>query len=86
MELKNLTYIYQSGRIKRLNKNLLVQVCQRGEALNWRLQKRFGEHPHVGDIRGRGLFRAMEFVEDKTTKQPFEPTLRLHARIKAIAM
>ncbi len=48
--------------------------------------QRFGNSPFVGDIRGRGLFRALEFVEDRATKKPFDPALRLHARLKREAM
>lgn len=47
--------------------------------------ERFGQHPHVGDIRGRGLFQGIEFVEDRQTKAPFDPARKLHARIKAAA-
>ena len=43
----------------------------------------FGQHPNVGDIRGRGLFQAIELVADRATKTPFDPALKLHARIKA---
>ena len=46
----------------------------------------FGSHEHVGDIRGRGLFMALEMVQDRATKQPFEPERKLHAAIKAQAM
>ncbi len=45
----------------------------------------FGNHPHVGDIRGRGLFQAIELVADRATRSPFDPGLKLHARIKAQA-
>ena len=38
--------------------------------------ERFGNHPHVGDIRGRGLFRAIELVADRATKAPFDPALQ----------
>ncbi len=51
--------------------------------LRQRLDSRFGNHPFVGDIRGRGLFWALELVRDRGTKEPFEPALALHARVKA---
>ncbi|MEA2777122.1 MAG: hypothetical protein QOF90_2528, partial [Acetobacteraceae bacterium] len=47
------------------------------------LQERFGNHRHVGDIRGRGLFWALEFVSERGTKAVFDPTLKLNERIKA---
>ena len=40
----------------------------------------------MGDIRGRGLFLALEFVQDRATKAPFAPEKKLHAAIKAEAM
>ena len=57
-----------------------------GHALERRLKKAFAEHPHVGDIRGRGLFWGLELVEDRATKQPFDPKLRVHARVKRAAL
>lgn len=65
---------------------LLARVRIQGERLAAALTERFGNHPHVGDIRGRGLFRALEFVADRTTRMPFDPARRLHAHIKAEAM
>jgi adenosylmethionine-8-amino-7-oxononanoate aminotransferase len=65
---------------------LLARVAALGEALHARLVNALGDHPHVGDIRGRGLFRGIELVEDRASKKPFDPALRLHARIKAAAM
>ncbi len=65
---------------------LLDAVKTQGAQLAQRLRTAFGDHPHVGDIRGRGLFMAIELVEDRDAKQPFDPALRLHARIKAEAM
>ena len=69
-----------------VERNLLARVRERGEYLMESLQSRFGQHPHVGDIRGRGLLQAIEFVRDRDTAEPFDPSLRLHARIKACAM
>ena len=65
---------------------LLANVVRQGVHLARRLEERFARHPHVGDIRGRGLFRALEFVADRSTKQPFPPALKLHARLKREAM
>jgi adenosylmethionine-8-amino-7-oxononanoate aminotransferase len=65
---------------------LLGQVQRQGAGLRERLVGAFAQHPQVGDIRGRGLFQAIELVADRATKQPFDPTLKLHARIKACAM
>jgi hypothetical protein len=50
------------------------------------LKSRFGNHPHVGDIRGRGLFIGLELVADRGTKEPIDAGLRLHAHIKQAAM
>ncbi|GLS12680.1 aspartate aminotransferase family protein [Hydrogenophaga electricum] len=65
---------------------LLAQVRERGAYLASRLQAVLGEHPHVGDIRGRGLFWGIELVQDRATRQWFDPSLKLHARLKAAAM
>jgi adenosylmethionine-8-amino-7-oxononanoate aminotransferase len=65
---------------------LLLNVRGMGALLEARLRQRFGEHPNVGDIRGRGLFWAMELVEDRATKTPFDPGLALHARVKSEAL
>jgi len=68
------------------DEGLLAQVRQRGEELVARLHERFGNHPNVGDIRGRGLFLGIELVADRTTKETFDPALKVHAKIKAAAM
>jgi len=57
-----------------------------GDKLDAALTERFGNHPNVGDIRGRGLFRALEFVSDRTNKEPFDPKHALNAKIKKAAM
>ncbi len=65
---------------------LLDRVRGRGAYLFRILHARFDRHPHVGDIRGRGLFAGIELVADRKTKQPFDPKQRLHAQVKAAAM
>src|SRR5690349_13152647 len=66
--------------------NLLDAVRARGAELADALAERFGNHHHVGDIRGRGLFLGIELVADRASKAPFDPALKLHARIKREAM
>ena len=65
--------------------NLLEQVKQRGKQLEQRLTERFGNHRHVGDIRGRGLFWAIELVADRASRTSFDPALKLNQKIKAEA-
>lgn len=65
---------------------LLDNVGIMGRRLRRRLEERFGNQPHVGDIRGRGLFQAIELVSERDGKKPFAPALKLHARIKKAAM
>ncbi|MEM1284526.1 MAG: aspartate aminotransferase family protein [Pseudomonadota bacterium] len=65
---------------------VLDRVKPMGAKLNDALLGRFGNHPHVGDIRGRGLFLGLELVEDRSTKEPFDPKLGLAAKVKKAAM
>jgi adenosylmethionine-8-amino-7-oxononanoate aminotransferase len=72
---------------KRLHEDgVLARVTPLGQALERKLKSAFASHPHVGDIRGRGLFWGLELVQDRATKKPFEPRLRLHARVKRAAL
>ena len=65
---------------------LLANVQAQGARLATRLQQRFGNHPFVGDVRGRGLFQGLELVADRGTKEPFDPAQRVHALVKREAM
>ncbi len=65
--------------------DLLANVAAQGAQLHADLAARFDGHPHVGDIRGRGLFLGLELVADRATKTPFDPAQKLHARIKSAA-
>jgi hypothetical protein len=60
--------------------------CRVGAELERQLVDRLGNHHHVGDVRGRGLFRGVELVSERATKAPFDPALRINARIKQEAM
>jgi adenosylmethionine-8-amino-7-oxononanoate aminotransferase len=64
---------------------LLANVMGMGAHLQRRLEERFANNPHVGDIRGRGLFQAIELVADRATKQEFDPALKMNERVKQAA-
>lgn len=65
---------------------LLDNVKAMGSRLDARLHQRFDNHHHVGDIRGRGLFRGVELVLDRASKESFDPKLKVNARVKREAM
>lgn len=67
-------------------RNLLPRVQALGEQLQVRLNAALDEHPNIGDIRGRGLFRGLELVAERSSKSPFSCEAKLHARIKKAAM
>lgn len=67
-------------------RGLLVKVRELGLGLEARLNARFGQHPQVGEIRGRGLFWALELVEDRISKRPFDPQRRVGTRLKLQAL
>jgi len=68
-----------------LDEQLIGRVQVQGAKLKAALLDRFGEHPHIGDIRGRGLFMGMEFVADRASKAAFDPAEARHKRFKAAA-
>jgi hypothetical protein len=68
-----------------LGRGLIPRVREMGDRLDDALHAAFGQHPHVGDIRGRGLFRGLELVSDRETKEPFDPARGLAARVKKAA-
>lgn len=65
---------------------LLPQVRARGDTLRMLLREALGGHPHVGDIRGRGLLMGVELVQDRDLRTPFDPQRAVHAKVKAEAM
>jgi hypothetical protein len=68
-----------------IDRDLLKSVKQRSAQLLNELKILFKAHSNVGDIRGRGLFIGLELVEDRDTKKPFEPSLKIAANIKRSA-
>ena len=70
---------------KILDQHLTERSLRQGDKLSSALHECFGQHPHVGDIRGRGLFQAIELVADCETKQPFDPSMGLAGKIKSAA-
>ncbi|MEM8837335.1 MAG: aspartate aminotransferase family protein [Pseudomonadota bacterium] len=70
---------------KLINKKLVERAAQQGDVLRARLESTFGQHAHVGDIRGRGLFMGLELVEDRAGKTPFAPERKIAPRVKEAA-
>ena len=68
-----------------LDRGLVPRVREMGDRLDAALRDALGEHPHVGDIRGRGLFRGVELVADRETRAPYDPARRIAAKLKAAA-
>ena len=68
-----------------LGRHLIDRCRVQGEKLDQALQQRFRDHPHVGDIRGRGLFRGLELVRERETRAPFDPAQKINAAVKRAA-
>lgn len=72
--------------ITKIRANDLVERARAmGEELDRALVGAFSQNPNVGDIRGRGLFRGIEIVEDRESKRPFDPARKIAAKVKAAA-
>jgi adenosylmethionine-8-amino-7-oxononanoate aminotransferase len=71
---------------KLINENFPEQVSEKGKILQKKLETMIGQHEFVGDIRGRGLFRGIEIVKDRDTKDPFEKNLNIAGKIKKEAL
>ena len=68
-----------------LDRNLVSRCQSQGKKLSDKLEEMFSEHPNIGDIRGRGLFRGLEIVQDKYSKEPFAPVLGVNKKFKKAA-
>jgi adenosylmethionine-8-amino-7-oxononanoate aminotransferase len=66
--------------------SLVERVHRLGSTLAKLLRQLLQNHPHVGDIRGRGFFWGIEFVKDKVSKEPFDPAEGVAMRIHNLGM
>lgn len=64
---------------------LTARAAEMGKKLDAALHDAFGDHPFVGDIRGRGMFRGLEIVEDRDTKRPFSAARGVNKALKKAA-
>jgi adenosylmethionine-8-amino-7-oxononanoate aminotransferase len=64
---------------------LVARAAALGEVVHRRLSDELGDHPSVGDVRGLGLLRAVEFVRDGGSRAPFERSERVTERVVAAA-
>ncbi len=71
--------------VRKLTSGLVNQVGPKGDMLQDLLRDKLSQHPNVGDIRGRGLFVGVEFVQDRNTKACLDPALKFHTHLKATA-
>lgn len=67
-------------------RDLPARAGRMGERVHQALVAKLGQHPHIGDIRGRGLFLGVEIVEDRASKTPFDPSHGISGKIKKAAM
>lgn len=66
--------------------HILEKAAETGVYLHEKLEEALGSHPNMGEIRHIGLINAMELVEDRTTKRPFDPARRIGWQIFRRAM
>jgi adenosylmethionine-8-amino-7-oxononanoate aminotransferase len=66
--------------------NVLDNVQKQGAYLGKLLKQRLGDHPNIGEIRGKGLFWGMEFVKDRRSKAPFDPKLNIAQKVHDMAI
>ena len=68
-----------------LDDGVLANAKKMSTVFQQALIDNFGDHPNVGDIRGRGLFWGIELVANRITKEPLSPEQSIHKKIKVAA-
>ena len=64
------------------DEDLTGQCADKGRRLLSTLQATLGDHPHVGDIRGKGLMCAVEFVADRGSAESFPTDEKVGPRLQ----
>ncbi|MBM1634916.1 aspartate aminotransferase family protein [Sulfitobacter mediterraneus] len=67
------------------DQGLIENAAKMGEVLMARLRGLMERYPFIGDVRGKGLLTAFEFVSDRETMEPLPPSLEAHARLVELA-
>lgn len=67
------------------DQGLIENAAKMGEVLMTRLRGLMDRYPFIGDVRGKGLLTAFEFVSDRETMEPLPPALEAHARLVELA-
>tara|TARA_B100000029_G_scaffold499671_1_gene570380 strand:- start:661 stop:2010 length:1350 start_codon:yes stop_codon:yes gene_type:complete len=62
------------------------QAATKGSRLLEQLQSALSDHPHVGDIRGKGLMCAVELVENRETKKSFPAEQQIGTKVNHAAI
>lgn len=65
--------------------SFLNHVRDVGGYLQSTVRERFANHPLIGEIRGVGMFCALEIVRDKLSKESFASTLKVPAHVSSVA-
>ena len=67
------------------DQGLIENAAKMGEVLMGELRALMDRYPFIGDVRGKGLLTAFEFVSDRTTMEPLDPALNAYDRLVELA-
>ena len=71
---------------KLIKESFYEKVIRKGKYLQKKLEITLGQNEYIGDIRGRGLFRGVELVQNRETKEPFPKNFNIAGKIKKRAL
>ena len=71
---------------KLIKESFSEKVIRKGKYLQKKLEITLGQNEYIGDIRGRGLFRGVELVQNRETKEPFPKNFNSAGKIKKRAL